>query len=809
MKSFFNLSEKLNEAIDQYSPQALGRKRNTMLRALTLDDSEFERWVHDRVVRFAQQNGIPLQQLDVSAFKSGFNEWQQQLQQNDRSYGDVKGQVDQYIQRFMAVAPGIISRYQSGESAPVKEPLSPTMVPYEGGDQAQQQQQPDEGEELGLPPERVNAKKPLPVSQDQLQNTRREAMGVIDLVTNVTTNKGEDEIRNNSAQFKQYIRSLAGEIAEMNQVDVNGLTFDMVNDYIMSYRDQLDGGIFPDTVDSIDPEDLDLWEVMIKKQFTDDYGLEESQSERENRAKVIARIKLEQQAIKPEHVTAIPAEHAEIGLLNALEKRLNTSIVSEKNRSKLKGHLKGTNYSQVNAYYNIQADALMEKYGTFLQGATIKHMDRAKGKLDDQWLGSRASSSKTAKTDLQIQLAEGTFIRFDEGKNAFVRCSQREILEGGMCVNKLNISMKKGEAQLMSGRSKETNATIVTALQNLSTQGFNFNDPEALMQKMLENENNPDDAIVQENVAMRAKKTIELVSSLRDLSKNFVEGVTNKGQVGMFKQGGIYRDSQDPELRKTQEIIDSAQPFTEQVEQLVGNLVQTMPEVLGEMAYIAATGEGKFQPKKKSDTGIADEVATHLLTMSNIDPASGPKIMPITRKLLYSIAKSDKMQTLLTFKSQSLDRVKKKLKPQYEKEFTDQGLQGKELEMAVRKKLDENLPYSFSTALRMIIHEASPEMDIEQPEQVKEMSRRTIGFFLREEDSKVFDEIQGVSDSTKKYAQEAFDWAFSNLDNMTQFFEMQPQSEDVVMPDISDDFGDTYFKKSIDDEANQLNLDML
>jgi hypothetical protein len=167
------------------------------------------------------------------------------------------------------------------------------------------------------------------------------------------------------------------------------------------------------------------------------------------------------------------------------------------------------------------------------------------------------------------------------------------------------------------------------------------------------------------------------------------------------------------------------------------------------------------------------------------------------------------MQTLLTFKSQSLDRVKKKLKPQYEKEFADQGLQGKELEMAVRKKLDENLPYSFSTVLRMIIHEASPEMDMEQPEQVKEMSRRTIGFFLREEDSKVFDEIQGVSDSTKKYAQEAFDWAFSNLDNMTQFFEMQPQSEDVVMPDISDDFGDTYFKKSIDDEANQLNLDML
>jgi hypothetical protein len=90
------------------------------------------------------------------------------------------------------------------------------------------------------------------------------------------------------------------------------------------------------------------------------------------------------------------------------------------------------------------------------------------------------------------------------------------------------------------------------------------------------------------------------------------------------------------------------------------------------------------------------------------------------------------------------------------------------------------------------------------------MVAKTINFFLKEEDErKIFDEIQGVSDGTKRYAQEAFDWAFNNLDNMTQFFEMQAQSDDVVMPDISDDFGDTYFKKSINDEATQLNFDML
>ena len=809
MKSFFDLSNNLNEAIDQYSPQALGRKRNTMLRALTLDDSEFERWVHDRIVRFASQNGIPLQQLDVAAFKSGFNEWQQQLQQNDRSYGDVKGQIDQYVQRFMAVAPGIISKYQAGESAPVKEPMSPTMVPFESQGKEEAQAQPDEGEELGLPPEPVYAKAPDPITPEQIETQQRDAMSVIDLVTNAATNKGEDEIRANGAAFKQVVRSLAGAIAQANQVDPSQLTYDMMNEYIMSMRDQLETNVSPDMLE-MDQEDLDMWESMIKKEFAESYGLEQSQSEKDLRARQIAALRLRQESVMPEHVTAIPAEHAEIGLLDAIEKRLGNKIVSDKNRRKLDKHLEGVSKQQIKTYFDIQADALFEKYGTFLQGASIKHMDRAKGKLADEWSGSTTSSAKTAKTDIQIKLQDGMFIRYDENKAAFVRCSQREILEGNMCTNSMNISMKKGDSQLMSGRDKETNATVMTALKNLSEQGYNFNDPEALMQKLLEGENKPDDAVVQEQVAVRAKQAIDLVANLRDISKKFVEGTTYKGQVGMFKADGMYRNSDDENLRKTQEIIDSVQPFTEEVEDLVGKLVQTMPEVLGEMAYIAATGEGKFQQKKKTESGVPDEVATHFLTMSNIDPASGPKLMPISRKLMYTIAKSGRMQTLVTFKSQSIASVKKKLKPQYEKEFTDQGLQGKELEMAVRKKLDENLPYSFSTVLRMIIHEAAPEMDLEQPEQVQEMASKTLNFFLKEEEErKVFDEIQGVSDGTKKYAQEAFDWAFNNLDNMTQFFEMQPQSGDVVMPDISDDFGDTYFKKSIDDESNQLNLDML
>jgi hypothetical protein len=779
MKSFFDLQNRLNEAIDQYSAQALGRKRNTMLRALTLDDSEFERWVHDRVIRFAEQNGIPLQQLDVGAFKSGFNEWQQQLQQSDKSYGEVKDQVSQYISRFLAVAPGIIARYQSGENAPVKEPLSPTMVPYEGDGMGQgAEQAPAEGEQQVPEPQYATA--PEPVSAQQIQDMQRDVMSMVDM-TNPVSNMGDDESRINRAAWNDKVRNLADEIAQANQVDRNELNYDMIDNYIQSLRQSVETNVGQDI--DIPKEDLDMWEAMIKKEFFDSYGIKQPQQEAEERARLIAQQKMKEAAMDPKVIQKIFAEDAETGLLSAIERLTGETHLSPSSKARTDRKMSDVHKT----YFDIQAEAMFEKY-PFLQGAKFQHLGRTRGKLTDMWKehGSTASTAKTTKTDIVATLADGNFVRYDEGTGTFIRCSMREVEDGG-CTNTINFSFKKGESQLMSGRDKETKATLETALSNLTQMGYNFEDENALADAFIQQQ-----GLDEDTAGQKAQAVVSTVKQIRELTKSFVEGKTYKGQVGFYQTGGAYRDSEDPDLRKTQEVIDSAGPFLEQINQAISNLSENMPEIIGEMAYIAASGDGKFEQGSK-------EIATHFLSLSNTDPESGPKIVPITRRTMYNVASSS-LTTKVLWKSQSVGHTKKKLKPLFTQQAAQTGLEGEDLQKAVRQRLDAELPYTFSTVLRMIMEELP---DTQMMEEVF----TTVSKLLREEkEENVFDRVQGVSDMTKKYAQEGFDWAFSNMDNMTKFFEMDSEVGDINLPDFGEDFGDTHFKKEIQDEVQDLDM---
>lgn len=778
MKSFFDLNNKLNEAIEAYSAQALGRKRNTMLRALTLDDSEFERWVHDRVIRFAEQNGIPLQQLDIGAFKSGFNEWQQQLQQSDKSYGEVKDQVSQYISRFLAVAPGIISRYQAGESAPVKEPLSPTMVPYEGDGMGQgaDEQQPAEGEQQ---PEPQYATAPEPVSPEQIQDMQRDVMNMID-ITNPVANMGDDERRINRAAWNEKVRGLADEIAQANQVDRSQLNYEMIDNYIQSLRQSVETNAGSEL--DIPKEDLDMWESMLKKEFFDSYGIKEPQQEAEERAKLVAQQKMRQSAMDPKEIQNIYAEDAETGLISAIERLTGETHLSPTAKARTDRKMSDVHKT----YFDIQAEAMFEKY-PFLQGASFKHLGRARGKLTDNWKehGSSSSSSRTTKTDIVATLAEGNYVRYDEGTGQFIRCSMREIEDGG-CINTITFSFKKGPSQLMSGKDQETRATLETALTNLTANGYSFDDEKTLANAFIANQGMDEESAVQ-----RAQSVIATVKQIRELTKSFIEGKTYKGQVSFYQQGGAYRDSQDPNIRKTQEVIDSAGPFLDQINGAITSLSESMPELVGEMAYISASGEGKFEPG-------SPQIATHFLSLSNTDPESGPKIIPITRNTMYNVAASG-LKTKVVWKSQSVGHIKKKIKPLFTQAAERAGLEGEELQKAVRSRLDAELPYSFSTVLRMIMEEL--------PDTQMEGVYTTISKLLREEkEENVFDRVQGVSDMTKKYAQEAFDWGFTNMDNMTKFFEMNSEVGDIDLPDFGEDFGDTYFKKEIQDEIQDLDM---
>jgi hypothetical protein len=786
MKSFFDLKDTLNEAIDSLSPQAMGRKREMMLRALTLDDAEFERWVHDRIIRFAEQNGIPLQQLDSGTFKKGFAEWQQHLQQNDRSYDQYKQQIGEYVTKFMTIAPSIIARFQSGETSPVREPMSPTMVPFEADGKGRKRSKEELEAQAQEPTEMQYAKHEEPFTPEQIQSTQRGAMNIVDLVTNSVTNMGENENRINKAQFKRVVRELADEIAQANGVDTSQLNYDMIDDYLSSIRSTLETENISGEDALFDDDDINTWENLIKQELIDQYGIMEPQEEKELRAKQQAEQRMLKAAMDPSTPKNISGENMELGIVAAIENISGQKHLSDVSRNKINSKLS----DEEKMYFDIQAQSLMEKY-PFLKGAKFSHIGRKSGKLTPEWQKyNDAGAAKTSKSDvsahMSVTLADNNFVRYDEEQNTFVRCSMSEVQDASTgCTSKLLFSVKKGETQLMSARQAETIATFETALSNLSELGHDFTNPQKLSEYFMNNYE-LDEGQAQE----RANTVVKSVDSIKALTQKFIVGLTAKGQVNMYKSGA-FRDNQDPAVRKTQEVIDAAQLFIDSVNKEMNTLVENMPEIISEMAYIAASGDGKFVP---------DSVASHFLSFSETDPASGPKIVPITRKFMYNLVANGGIKVQSTFKSDSIKRIKTKLKQDFKTKGIQAGLEGKQLDDYVKKNVDKESPYSFSTVLRLTMDEL-PDTPM-----MENLNYFQISSLLEAQDKDVYNNTQGISDTTKKYTQEALKWAFSNPENLMKFFEIVPSIGDVDLPDFGDDVQGTYFKKELMDELRDLDM---
>ena len=793
MKSFFDLKNNLNEGIDSYSAQALGRKRNLMLKALTLDGAEFERWVHDRIIRFAEQNKIPLQQLDVGSFRSGFGEWQNTLQQNDKNYNETKGQVSQYIAKFMAVAPGIIARYQSGESAPVKEPLSPNMVPYEtASSQAQPAEEPQEGEEGEIPQEPVYAKSTPPFSPEEIETQQRDVMDMLDMIDNSVANMGEVEKQLNGATFKSRVRDLADMISQSNGLEsTNDLNYEMVDTYIGSLRDTLDLNMGDGDLVSVPSEDLDMWEAMVKKELADSYpGIIESQKDRAQRAKLIAQEKMRENSLTPKVSKSISAQDSEIGLLAALERKTGQTFLTQAKQAK--ANEKFASGSLTRKLFDVHVDSLLEQY-PFLEGATYKHLGTIKGKILDSWKQSGLSpettvsrtSSNTVKTDIQITLAEGNFIRFDEESGALIRCSQREVQESGMCINTMNMSLKKGPSQLISSRAKETRALAETAMANLGKRGYDFSNPDTFANTLM-----AEQGIDQETASEKTQNIFEQISTLRQMIKKFLVSKTQMGKVTDYQIGGKFRDSSDASAQNSQSQIDTAQEFMDKATDALGNLTTMMPELIGEMAYIAASGEGKFE---EGSNGIA----THFLSLSDTDPSIGPKILPITRPFMNGLVLNGGVTGAVRWKSLSDKSSAKKIEPGIRKQGIAQGLEGKELEAYVKEQVLQNKGYNIASVLRMFVPETKNE-GVVYIDKIK--------LLCEEEDTQILDDIQGIPKEVKKYTQEAVDWAFSDLGNLTKFLEVEPEDMDIDLPDFGEDYVNAYFKKDIEDEMQDLGI---
>jgi hypothetical protein len=128
--NFFEFKNIINEEVilRPYSVQALGRKRNVMLRTMELNDSEFASWVQDRLYRVAEQNKIPIEQLPIDYVVTGFQKWEDALRNGDPIWEQYKQQFSEYSKRFIDTARKMVQAKYQGDS------MSPGMVKYEASD---------------------------------------------------------------------------------------------------------------------------------------------------------------------------------------------------------------------------------------------------------------------------------------------------------------------------------------------------------------------------------------------------------------------------------------------------------------------------------------------------------------------------------------------------------------------------------------------------------------------------------------------------------------------------------------------------
>jgi hypothetical protein len=141
--------------IKQYSVQAVGRKRNTMMNAMQLDDSEFLNWVQDRLYRLAHENERPVSTFTVKDLTSGLQQWENLFSSQDKDWGKYRDAFMKYKDRFIKAATVILNTAEASGSLnepPSKaapnnvegSPASPTMMGFQSSN-SQQQTQPSFG----------------------------------------------------------------------------------------------------------------------------------------------------------------------------------------------------------------------------------------------------------------------------------------------------------------------------------------------------------------------------------------------------------------------------------------------------------------------------------------------------------------------------------------------------------------------------------------------------------------------------------------------------------------------------------------
>ena len=122
-----NLSLNEEANIRSYSPQAIGRKRNTFLHTLALDNDAFVAWVRDRLYRIAYDNQNSISDYTPKDIEMGLSRWEDALRQGDNQFGKYTEQFREYTKRFLEAAKILLAQGEASLGVKPSKAPSPTI----------------------------------------------------------------------------------------------------------------------------------------------------------------------------------------------------------------------------------------------------------------------------------------------------------------------------------------------------------------------------------------------------------------------------------------------------------------------------------------------------------------------------------------------------------------------------------------------------------------------------------------------------------------------------------------------------------
>ena len=730
MNNFFNFVTKMNSIsedaqVRDYSPQALGRKRNMFLNTLSLDENKFREWVQNRLYRIAYDNKRSISDFSPKDIEIGLTKWEGILRNGDPGFGKYQSQFSAYKERFLKVASALLSDQTSGKGSkgvaphdapslsPSGEPVSPTMLKYQTSGGAVD---PEMGASMAKGGSGVSPEGQITPEEETVSNLIADMQRAIKMKDKQFMGHVEDKLLNNEIDPTQINQV---ELEKKLDDDFQNLLDSIPADSIVNEQEQEIEDIYNQYKERFISASSKMLSKTTKK-------VEKANKKEASKAKAASGAKA------ADYEAALS-----LGMTTFTGQDLESTGMDKSHVELMKKN------PELYAAGKRMATTIVTMHPE-LKGAAVKWMGKETS-TDEQhpnWEGTDA----TSKTDVMFDLGDKR-VKFKNGK--FVRCAQKDKDEN--CTSKIKMSMKIGDSQLSSGGDKETISMFNRTLENLKGKDYDLSDAVRLQHRLIA------DGVESKDAKSKAKEIVEKTQILKQGFQSLVTFHTHKGNVGHYQAGGEYEKKSESEFKQTKKLVDDADRFAKEITKHITDMTTLFPAFTKEMVYVAMTGNGKFKEG-------SDREANFLISSDH----TGDKviILPASRDLAERIA--NEVQVVTRAKSSS---VKSKKDPLIEK-YLAKGMTKEEAE----KKASLESPYRVWQVVRILATSKAQKV-ISDPAVAAQVLQNSNLFafinsmkLLKEQDEEQVDEVDILSPEDREFVDAAIDYAFSSFQNMIKFF---------------------------------------